>query len=229
MIARTWRHVALLAGALAASLAVAGPAMAQPKPPLSVTVTSAAARSYDVSVGTHSARWWVPSVGTSVDFEVAATQSPAAGRARAPNDPTGRIWGTVVLPAGSGALEWDTTEIRVQMDPGAGQSSVSFSGSKTWKLGKLIAVSLEDSYTLTSEEDQVIPDWAALNAVRLDFKPTRTALVAQNSRNPDDGDWQTSLRAEQQIGDGFSIAAALDDLTSSSASKSIIASFSREW
>lgn len=229
MIARIWRPIALFAGVAFTALALAVPAMAQPKPPLSVTVTSASERSYDVSVGTRSPFWWVPSVGTSVGFEVAANRSPAAGRIRAAGGPSGTLWGTVVLPKGAGALGWDTTEIRVQMDPQSRESAVSFSGRKTWKLGKLVSVSVEDSYTLTSDEDAVLPDWSALTAVRLEVKPTRTAFVAQNSRNPDDGDWQTSIRAEQQIGDGFAIAASLDDLTSNDASQTFLASFSREW
>lgn len=229
MNARTLHTSAVLAGTFATALLSAGPASAQGNKPLSVTVTSAAARTYDVSVGTSSPLWWVPSIGTTVDFEVAAIQSPAAGRARASGAPSGTIWGTIVMPKGSGVLKWDTTEIRVQVNPDSRESSVSFSGRKVWKLGTLVSASLEDSYTLTSADDQVVPDWTALNAVRVDFTPTGTAFVAQNNRDPDDGDWHTSLRAEQQIADGFSIAASLDNVASSSASKSIIASFSRRW
>lgn len=227
MIDRTLLQIAVLAAS--AAMLFSGPARAQSNRPLSVTVTSSAERSYDVSVGTRSPMWWIPSVGTTVDFQVAASQSPAAGRARAAGDPSGTIWGTVVIPKGSGALTWDTTEIRLQVNPESRESSVSFSGRKTWKLGKLVSASVEDSYTLTSDDDQVVPDWAALNAVRLDFTPTRTALVASHTRDPDDGDWHASLRAEQQIADGFSIAASLDDLASAAASKSIFASFSRRW
>ncbi len=204
-------------------------AVAQTGRPLSVTITSAAARTYDVRVGTRSPVWWVPSVGTTVDFEVAAAQSPSAGRARAPGDPSGTIWGRVALPKRSGVLEWDSTEIHVEVNPDSGEGSVGFSGRKTWTLGKLVSASVEDSYTLTSNDDEVLPDWAALNAVRLDFKPTRTAFVDQTTRDPEDGDWHTSFRAEQQIADGFSVAASLDDLTSASTGKSIIASFSRHW
>lgn len=233
MIARTLLPLARLAAravlAASAVLAAAGPAPAQSTRPLNVTVTSSAERTYDVSVGTRSPMWWVPSIGTTVDFEVAAIQSPSAGRARASGDPSGTIWGTVEMPKGAGVLKWDATAIRLQVDPTSRESSVSFSGRKTWTLGKLVSASVEDSYTLTSAEDAVLPDWAALTAVRLDFKPTNTAFVAQNNRDPGDGDWHTSLRAEQQIADGFSIAASLDDVTSSSAGKSIFASFSRRW
>jgi len=220
---------AVLASALVAPLAVAGTAVADTDQPLSVTVTSDAERNYDLSVGTESPMWWLPAIGTTVGFEVAARRSPASGRARAPGDPSGTIWGVVTLPSKASELGWDTTTIRVQVNPDTRERSVSFSGSKTWTLGKVVSASLEDTYTLTHEDDAVAPEWEAVNAVRFDFEPTGTAFVAQNHRSRDDGEWRTSLRAEQAIADGFSIAASVDDLTSSTPSRTIFASFSQEW
>lgn len=214
---------------LAALLATAGPAAADGRRPVSVTVTADADRNYDVSVGTKAPRWWMPSVGTTVDFEVAASHSPAAGRARSPGDPSGTIWGVVTLPPEVNALDWDTTVVRVQVNPESRERTLSVSGAKTWTLGKALSASLEDTYTLTHEEDEIAPEWEAINAVRFEFKPTKTALVAQNQRSRDDGDWHTSLRAEQQIADGFSIAASVDDVGTEAVAKTILASFSHQW
>lgn len=219
----------LAAPALAALLAAAGPAAADGRRPVSVTVTADADRNYDVSVGTKAPRWWMPSVGTTVDFEVAASHSPAAGRARSPGDPSGTIWGVVTLPPEVNALDWDTTVVRVQVNPDTRERTLSVSGAKTWKLGKAVSASLEDTYTLTHQEDEIAPEWEAINAVRFEFKPTKTALVAQNQRSRDDGDWHTSLRAEQQIADGFSIAASVSDVGTNTVARTILASFSREW
>lgn len=215
--------------AVGALAALSSPAIAGDVRPLHVTVTSPADQTYSMSVETASPRWWIPSVGTSVEFETPAPPSPGTGPADAQSIPSGTVWGTLTVPESELPVSWNSAVLRLDVDPVGEASTLSVSASRTWTFGARLAASLTDTSTIRHDDDATTPSWGTTTALRLDYKPSGTALVTENLRSLDDGDWHTNLRAEQKIAPGLSLSASLNDVLSENQSKTILASFSRRW
>lgn len=213
----------------AISLGGAWSAQAQDARPVSVDLASDDDRVYSMTVGTTASQWWIPSVGTSVAFERDRRPAPSMDPGDAAAPPSGTVWTSLTLSGSGRPLSLDATVIQVQVDPKTSTQTVSVTGSRAWTIGTALAASLNDTYALRQDPDTDQPDWEASNALRLDFKPSRTALVAESIRSADDGDWHANLRAEQALGGGLSVSASVEDLTSTTPTRTILASFSHQW
>lgn len=214
------------AGFLAAS---AGMASAGDLHPIDVALSADADRSYAMTVSTRTPRWWIPQVGTDVSFQAAAPPIPSVRPGLPAAEPSGAVWSSLTVPGSGEGLAWESARLEFRMDPAGRSSTVNVSTTRTWALGARISASLTDTYSLTRDQDTAEADWGAINAFRVDYKPSGTAFVAENLRSIDDDDWHTNLRAEQTLGYGLSVSASLSDVTSQDVNRTVLASFSRAW
>ncbi|MEW5420433.1 hypothetical protein [Amorphus sp. 3PC139-8] len=197
--------------------------------PLDLALSGDTNRNYAVTVSTRTPRWWIPKVGTDLNFQVAAPPIPSVRPGLPPSEPTGAVWSSLTLPGSGAGLAWDSAKLEFRVDPSARSSTINVSTTRTWAIGARVSASFTDTYSLVRNETSAEADWGAINAFRVDYKPSGTAFVAENLRSIDDDDWHTNLRAEQALGFGLSVSASVSNVMSEDISRTVLASFSRTW
>lgn len=171
---------------------------------------------------------WDARIGADLavnDAASAPVPEPPALSAAAKN--TGAAWANVKVP---GVASFDA---RV----GAGSEPSKLDMSRTLPLGTMASLTLQNSYavTETSPAEPARPSsgpasvWSNDRQVKLNIVPTGTTFGIGESSSSSDSLTHNKFSAEQKLFDKFNLTTTLNDVGTSSSSRSITAGFKTKW
>jgi hypothetical protein len=154
-----------------------------------------------------------------------------AGPLAETTEPATVAWSAVSAPMPSWLLGGEAS-LRTQVDPGADTAGIVGTITHTRPIGDYLSASLVDDVTLT-ETGVGTPDtgrsWEANRSVRLDIKPTGTALIARGQMLGADRSVHTYLTAEQTLAEGLGLTTSLSDFETGDPVLNVGARFNRRW
>lgn len=146
-------------------------------------------------------------------------------------EPTTVAWSSLSMPAPAWLLGGETT-FRARLDPIASTATMSGSVTRSHPLGESLSASLTSDLVVTETGiGTATPDqtWEANRSLRLDFEPTKTALIARGQVVGPDPDVNTFVVAEQSLGGGLGLSSSLSEIETGNPVFTIGARLNRRW
>jgi hypothetical protein len=148
---------------------------------------------------------------------------------------SGTAWAAITAP-GVGSI-WDKTSVEARVDPGADQSKLGTSLSKSLPLSEQYSLTLQNGYNLIQQGIVPVPgiishptrSYETDQSARLSIADTGTSLMAGQTLSTSDDKWLRKVGAEQKLFDGVTISGSIGETASGAVNKSFGAGFKRSW
>ena len=148
---------------------------------------------------------------------------------------SGTAWAAITAP-GVGSI-WDKTSVEARVDPGADQSKLGTSLSKSLPLSEQYSLTLQNGYNLIQQGIVPVPgivshptrSYETDQSARLSIADTGTSFMAGQTLSTADDKWLRKVGAEQKLFDGVTISGSVGETPSGVANKSFSAGFKRSW
>ncbi|MBR1232101.1 hypothetical protein [Bradyrhizobium sp. AUGA SZCCT0182] len=148
---------------------------------------------------------------------------------------SGTAWAAITAP-GVGSI-WDKTSVEARVDPGADQSRLGTSLSKSLPLNEQYSLTLQNGYNLIQQGIVPVPgiishptrSYETDQSARLSIADTGTSFVAGQTLSTSDDKWLRKVGAEQKLFDGVTISGSVGETPSGVVNKSFGAGFKRSW
>jgi hypothetical protein len=148
---------------------------------------------------------------------------------------SGTAWAAITAP-GVGSI-WDKTSVEARVDPGADQSKLGTSLSKSLPLNEQYSLTLQNGYNLIQQGIVPVPgivshptrSYETDQSAKLSIADTGTSFMAGQTLSTADDKWLRKVGAEQKLFDGVTISGSVGETPSGSVSKSFGAGFKRSW
>jgi hypothetical protein len=148
---------------------------------------------------------------------------------------SGTAWAAITAP-GVGSI-WDKTSVEARVDPGADQSKLGTSLSKSLPLSAQYSLTLQNGYNLIQQGIVPVPgivshptrSYETDQSARLSITDTGTSFMAGQTLSTSDDKWLRKVGAEQKLFDGVTISGSIGETPSGVANKSFGAGFKRSW
>ena len=148
---------------------------------------------------------------------------------------SGTAWAAITVP-GVGSI-WDKTSVEARIDPGAEQSKLGTSLSKSLPLGEQYSLTLQNGYNLIQQGIVPVPgiishpsrSYETDQSARLSIADTGTSFMAGQTLSTADDKWLRKVGAEQKLFDGVTISGSVGETPSGVVNKSFGAGFKRSW
>jgi hypothetical protein len=152
-----------------------------------------------------------------------------------PENSSGSAWAAISAP-GVGSI-WDQTSIEARVDPGAEQSKLGTSLSKSVPLSDSYSLTLQNGYNVIQQglvPVQGVPAHPSRNyetdqSAKLSIGDTGTSFTAGRTLSSSDDKWLGKIGAEQKLFDGVTVTGTIGETPTGATSKSISAGFKRSW
>jgi len=196
----------------------------------SVSVKQSISPFWDTRIGADMTVVNQPSGTTSGDL-LRQKISPNA----APENSSGSAWAAITAP-GVGSI-WDKTSVEARLDPGAEQSKLGTSLSKSVPLSDSYSLTLQNGYNLIQQGLVPVPgvpahpsrNYETDQSAKLAIGDTGTSLTAGRTLSSNDDRWLGKIGAEQKLFDGATVTGTIGETATGATSKSISAGFKRSW
>ncbi|MGH6644530.1 MAG: hypothetical protein ACRED3_17725, partial [Bradyrhizobium sp.] len=148
---------------------------------------------------------------------------------------SGTAWAAITAP-GVGSI-WDKTSVEARVDPGADQSKLATSLSKSLPLNEQYSLTLQNGYNLIQQGIVPVPgiishparSYETDQSARLSIADTGTSFMAGQTLSTADDKWLRKVGAEQKLFDGVTISGSIGETASGAANKNFSAGFKRSW
>ena len=148
---------------------------------------------------------------------------------------SGTAWAAITAP-GVGSI-WDKTSVEARVDPGADQSKLGTSLSKSLPLSEQYSLTLQNGYNLIQQGIVPVPgiishptrSYETDQSARLSITDTGTSFMAGQTLSTSDDKWLRKVGAEQKLFDGVTISGSVGETASGVVNKSFGAGFKRSW
>jgi len=148
---------------------------------------------------------------------------------------SGTAWAAITAP-GVGSI-WDKTSVEARIDPGADQSKLGTSLSKSLPLTEQYSLTLQNGYNLIQQGIVPVPgivshparSYETDQSARLSIANTGTSFMAGQTLSTADDKWLRKIGAEQKLFDGVTISGSVGETPSGVVNKSFGAGFKRSW
>ena len=148
---------------------------------------------------------------------------------------SGTAWAAVTAP-GVGSI-WDKTSVEARVDPGADQSKLGTSLSKSLPLSEQYSLTLQNGYNLIQQGIVPVPgivshptrSYETDQSARLSIADTGTSFMAGQTLSTADDKWLRKVGAEQKLFDGVTVSGSVGETPSGVANKSFSAGYKRSW
>ncbi|MBA2402790.1 MAG: hypothetical protein H0V72_29655 [Bradyrhizobium sp.] len=148
---------------------------------------------------------------------------------------SGTAWAAITAP-GVGSI-WDKTSVEARVDPGADQSKLGTSLSKSLPLNEQYSLTLQNGYNLIQQGIVPVPgivshptrSYETDQSAKLSTADTGTSFMAGQTLSTADDKWLRKVGAEQKLFDGVTISGSIGETLSGAANKSFSAGFKRSW
>ncbi|MGY4476977.1 hypothetical protein [Bradyrhizobium sp. USDA 3364] len=147
----------------------------------------------------------------------------------------GSAWASMSAPGV--ASIWDKTSVEARVDPGADQSKVGTSLSKSVPLSEQYSLTLQSGYNLIQQGVVPVPgveghaarSYDTDQSARLSVNDTGTSFTAGQTLSTSDDKWLRRIGAEQKLFDGVTVSGSVGETAQGTTSKSISAGYKRSW
>jgi len=152
-----------------------------------------------------------------------------------PEQSSGSAWAAITAP-GVGSI-WDKTSVEARVDPGAEQSRLGTSISKSVPLNDSYSLTLQNGYNVIQQGLVPVPgvpahpsrNYETDQSARLSIGDTGTSFIAGRTLSSSDDKWLGKIGAEQKLFDGVTVSGSIGETSTGATSKSISAGFKRSW
>ncbi|UFX44121.1 hypothetical protein HAP47_0033780 [Bradyrhizobium sp. 41S5] len=147
----------------------------------------------------------------------------------------GSAWASI--STGGVASIWDKTSVEARVDPGADQSKVGTSLSKSVPLSEQYSLTLQSGYNLIQQGVVPVPgvdgrpsrSYDTDQSARLSVTDTGTSVTAGQTLSTAEDRWLRKVGAEQKLFDGVTVSGSGGETAQGTINKSIGAGYKRSW
>ncbi|QOZ31711.1 hypothetical protein XH92_08345 [Bradyrhizobium sp. CCBAU 53421] len=147
----------------------------------------------------------------------------------------GSAWASMSAPGV--ASIWDKTSVEARVDPGADQSKVGTSLSKSVPLSEQYSLTLQGGYNMIQQGVVPVPgvdghpsrSYDTDQSARLSVTDTGTSITAGQTLSTSDDRWLRRVGAEQKLFDGVTVSGSVGETAQGTINKSIGAGYKRSW
>ncbi|GIQ74877.1 hypothetical protein BraRD5C2_33180 [Bradyrhizobium sp. RD5-C2] len=147
----------------------------------------------------------------------------------------GSAWASVSAPGV--ASIWDKTSVEARVDPGADQSKIGTSLSKSVPLSEQYSLTLQSGYNLIQQGFVPVPgiignpsrSYDTDQSARLSVTDSGTSITAGQTLSTSDDRWLRRVGAEQKLFDGVTVSGSVGETPQGTINKSIGAGYKRSW
>ncbi|MCC8983233.1 hypothetical protein [Bradyrhizobium acaciae] len=147
----------------------------------------------------------------------------------------GSAWASI--STGGVASIWDKTSVEARVDPGADQSKVGTSLSKSVPLSEQYSLTLQNGYNLIQQGVVPVPgiigrpssSYNTDQSARLSVTDTGTSITAGQTLSTSDDKWLRRVGAEQKLFDGVTVSGSVGETPQGTINKSIGAGYKHSW
>lgn len=144
-------------------------------------------------------------------------------------------WAAATAP-GAGAI-WDKTAVEARLDPGAENSKLGATLSKSVPLAGDYSLTLQNGYDVVQQGTTALPGIAARTtrsyetgqSAKVTIAQTGTSFVAGQTLSTLDDRWLRNFGAEQKLFDVVTISASVGETDQGTTNKSLTAGFKTSW
>jgi hypothetical protein len=147
----------------------------------------------------------------------------------------GSAWAAITAPGV--ASIWDKTSVEARVDPGADQSKIGTSLSKSVPLSDQYSLTLQNGYNVTQQGVVPVPgivsrasrSYDTEQSASLSVNDTGTSITAGQTLSTAEERWLRRVGAEQKLFDGVTVSGSVGETPQGTINKSISAGFKRSW
>ena len=148
---------------------------------------------------------------------------------------SGTAWAAITAPGV--ASVWDKTSVEARVDPGAEQSKLGTSLSKSVPLTDDYSLTQKNGYVVTQQGVVPVPgvisrpsrSYETDQSASLSINDTGTSFSAGQTLSTSDDKWLRKVGAEQKLFDGVTVSGSIGETAQGTANKSISAGYKRSW
>lgn len=148
---------------------------------------------------------------------------------------SGTAWAAITAPGV--ASIWDQTAVEARVDPGAEQSRIGTSLSKSVPINEHSSLTLKNDYNLIQQGIVPVPGIISHPArstqtdqsAKLSIADTGTSFMAGQTLSASDDKWLRKIGAEQKIFGGVTLTGTIGETSSGATSTNVSAGFRRSW
>ncbi|WP_035964301.1 hypothetical protein [Bradyrhizobium sp. YR681] len=235
-----WSQLAIDAGTLSDIIAAKKRAQAAANDGMNWSSNSTTNGSSAVTVKQSVSSFWDARIGA--DMTVASeprtmSELLAQKAANGGNLPqsSGSAWAAATAP-GAGAI-WDKTAVEARVDPGAEQSKLGASLTKSVPLSTDTSLTLQNGYSVNQQGTTALPgvgghvtrNYETDQSAKVTITDTGTSISAGQSLSTTDDKWLRKFGAEQKLFDNVTVSGSVGETSQGAINKSVTAGFKKSW
>jgi hypothetical protein len=148
---------------------------------------------------------------------------------------SGSAWAAATAP-GAGVI-WDKTAVEARVDPGAEQSKIGASLTKSVPLSGDTALTLQNGYSVNQQGTTALPgigghitrNYETDQSAKVTITDTGTSITAGQMLSTTDDKWLRKVGAEQKLFDNVTVSGSVGETSQGAISKSLSAGFKKSW
>ncbi|OPY99815.1 hypothetical protein A5906_26800 [Bradyrhizobium sacchari] len=148
---------------------------------------------------------------------------------------SGSAWATATAP-GAGAI-WDKTAVEARVDPGAEQSKIGASLTKSMPLSGDTQLTLQNGYSVNQQGTTAVPgigghitrNYETDQSAKVTITDTGTSISAGQTLSTTDDKWLRKVGAEQKLFDNVTVSGSVGETSQGAINKSVTAGFKKSW
>jgi len=148
---------------------------------------------------------------------------------------SGSAWAAATAP-GAGSI-WDKTAVEARVDPGAEQSKIGASLTKSVPLSNDTSLTLQNGYSVNEQGTSALPgvgghitrNYETDQSARVTITDTGTSITAGQTLSTTDDRWLRKVGAEQKLFDNVTVSGSVGETSQGAIDKSLTAGFKKHW
>lgn len=235
-----WGQLAIDAGTLNDSIAAKKRAKAAANDGMNWSTNANANGSSAVTVKQSVSSFWDTRIGADMTVAKEPTTMSELLAQKAANggnlpQSSGSAWAAATAP-GAG-LVWDKTAVEARVDPGAEQSKLGASLTKSLPLSNDYSLTLQNGYSVNQQGTAALPgvgghitrNYETDQSAKVTITDTGTSITAGQSMSTTDDKWLRKFGAEQKLFDNVTVSGSVGETSQGAINKSLTAGFKKSW
>lgn len=235
-----WSQLAIDAGTLNDIIAAKKRAQAAANNGMNWSTNANANGSSAVTVKQSVSSFWDTRVGADMTVAKEPTTMSELMAQKAANggnlpQSSGSAWAAATAP-GAGAV-WDKTAVEARVDPGAEQSKLGASLTKSIPLSGDYSLTLQNGYSVNQQGTTALPgvgghitrNYETDQSAKVTITDTGTSITAGQIMSTTDDKWLRKVGAEQKLFDNVTVSGSVGETSQGAINKSLTAGFKKSW
>lgn len=235
-----WGQLAIDAGTLNDIIAAKKRAQAAANNGLNWSTNANANGSSAVTVKQSVSSFWDTRIGADMTVAKEPTTMSELMAQKAANggnlpQSSGSAWAAATAP-GAGTV-WDKTAVEARIDPGAEQSKLGASLTKSVPLSSDYSLTLQNGYSVNQQGTTALPgvgghitrNYETDQSAKVTITDTGTSISAGQTMSTTDDKWLRKFGAEQKLFDNVTVSGSVGETSQGAINKSLTAGFKKSW